>query len=172
MSPECARGDAYNTRSDVYTVTLLLHELYSLDKPYDDIAAEMHDDMVFYSGARPPLPHKWPMQLHNFLERGWNERISSRPTMKEFQAQWRCHIKPCLLAEKRKRYSRGLGKEDKQVREPSKEDEIFRNSTATAKTSSTRIWDSARTNPDSIHEPSSTTDLSQVEGIMMIGGTA
>jgi serine/threonine protein kinase len=57
MSPECARGDPYNEKADVYTVGLLCYELLTLIKPYHDISPEQHDDAIFHNGARPALPH-------------------------------------------------------------------------------------------------------------------
>lgn len=56
MSPECARGDLYNCKADVYTMGLLCFELLSLQKPYHDISAEDHDEQIFLRGVRPKLP--------------------------------------------------------------------------------------------------------------------
>jgi Protein tyrosine and serine/threonine kinase len=147
MSPECARGDPYNAKSDVYTVALLLHELISLDKPYDDIPSDLHDDMVFYSAARPPLPPKWPEPFKSTLQRAWNERIPIRPTMVEFQTIWKSQLKSVLLEDKRRRYSRGLG--GRQAVLPNVD------SSVTVPNKSTRafeIWNSTRTSPDSCQE--------------------
>ncbi len=157
MSPECARGDPYNAKSDVYTVALLVHELFTLEKPYDDIPSELHDDMVFYSATRPPLQAKWPFLLKSTLQRAWNERISIRPTMSEFQACWVSELKTVLLDEKRKRYHRCFSGKNAP---PSRSDPsaVRVNNTSTNRLSKKAlrhnhdIWDSSRTSPDSCHE--------------------
>lgn len=81
MCPECARGEEYNLKADVYTYTLLLHELLTLEKPYDDISNEDHDDFVFYKGLRPTVPSYLSSKLKRLLQRGWSEKLQSRPTM-------------------------------------------------------------------------------------------
>lgn len=159
MSPECARGDPYNAKSDVYAVALLLHELYSLEKPYDDIPSELHDDMVFYGSARPPLPPKWPPLLKVALQEAWNERISTRPTMRGFHAIWTLKLKPTVLEEKRKRYARGTVQNNKSqskdtgsattVGSSSRDNFIIKEISPHSVVS---FWDSTRTSPDSCHE--------------------
>jgi serine/threonine protein kinase len=83
MSPECARGEEYNLKSDVYTFGLLCHELISLEKPYDDLPAGQHDEMVFYNGARPFIPLGWSKELTQLLSRCWSDDLAIRPTMEE-----------------------------------------------------------------------------------------
>jgi serine/threonine protein kinase len=81
MSPECARGDDYNAKADVYTFAILLHELISLEKPYDNIPADEHDERIFYQGERLPIPEAWPLRFSNLLEDSWSAIISNRPTI-------------------------------------------------------------------------------------------
>jgi Protein kinase domain len=56
MSPECARGDDYNYKADVYTMGLLCFEFLTLQKPYHDVTGYDHAECVFYNGLRPQLP--------------------------------------------------------------------------------------------------------------------
>jgi serine/threonine protein kinase len=83
MSPECARGEEYNLKADVYTFALLCHELISLKKPYGDLPSGKHDDLVFFAGVRPIVPNAWPQKVGSLLARCWADDISSRPTMEE-----------------------------------------------------------------------------------------
>jgi serine/threonine protein kinase len=83
MSPECARGEEYNLKADVYTFALLCHELISLEKPYDDLPSGQHDELVFFAGVRPIVPNAWPQEVRSLLQRCWSDGISSRPTMEE-----------------------------------------------------------------------------------------
>ena len=154
MSPECARGDHYNAKTDVYAVALLLHELVSLEKPYEHIPSELHDDMVFYSAARPPLQPKWPSLLKSTLQRAWNDRISLRPTMSEFQGSWQSQLKATLLDDKRKRYHRSFGckhlsREDSSMSVMVVDSPGRGSGKNVAHTKIRDSWDSARTIPDS-----------------------
>jgi serine/threonine protein kinase len=104
MSPECARGEPYNLKADVYTFALLLHELMSLEKPYDDINAEDHDEMVFQRGVRPYLPPSWPVSIQTLLKQCWSEDFSDRPTIEQVHKILVQQI-PLIIAEKEIKYS-------------------------------------------------------------------
>ena len=86
MAPEIARGERYNLKSEVYTVCLLVHEVLTLQKPYDELAPEDHGQLVHFDrpGYRPPIFHEWnwPQKLKELLRSGFGD-ISERPNMKE-----------------------------------------------------------------------------------------
>ena len=79
MSPECGKGERYNCTTDVYSFALLVHEILTFEKPYDDISAQLHDEEVFYDHVRPKLHKDWPESLKNFLDSAWNK-------------DWRCRV--------------------------------------------------------------------------------
>jgi serine/threonine protein kinase len=97
MSPECARGEDYNAKADVYAFALLLHELISLEKPYQNIPANLHDERIFYQGARPPIPEAWPLEFSNLLEDSWSDIISNRPIMSVCRQRFE-DMMPCLTS--------------------------------------------------------------------------
>merc|ERR1712232_1027013 len=80
-SPECAIGRRYNLKADVYSYALLTHQVLTLEKPYDDISDEDHDDFVFHDGVRPHIPLGLPVTAQQLLRRAWSPKISERPTM-------------------------------------------------------------------------------------------
>lgn len=100
MSPECARGEAYNLKADVYTFALLLHELLSLVKPYDDIAACDQLNEVFRNGARPFVPLSWPMAIQRLLRDAWIDDIQSRSSMQQVHQVLVREI-PIMVADKK-----------------------------------------------------------------------
>merc|ERR1712166_1006973 len=81
MSPECARREPYNLKADVYSYGLLFHQIMTLQKPYDDISDDEHDDYVFYKHVRPSIPIDLPMNIKQLLQCSWSSIISNRPTM-------------------------------------------------------------------------------------------
>lgn len=84
MSPECAKGERYNCKSDVYAFGLVCHEIISLKVPYHHIRrSEDHFQKVFVQHERPNLPWKWPKSLRHFLGSCWSQYFTNRPTMEK-----------------------------------------------------------------------------------------
>ena len=84
MSPECAKGERYNCKSDVYAFGLVCHEIISLKIPYQHIRrSEEHFQKVFVGHERPNLPWKWPKSLRHFLGSCWSQYFTNRPTMEK-----------------------------------------------------------------------------------------
>lgn len=81
MSPEVANREPYNLKADVYSYAVLTHQIITLQKPYDDITDEEHDELVFHKGVRPFLPVAMPMHTKDLLTKAWSPDISMRPNM-------------------------------------------------------------------------------------------
>merc|ERR1711937_1051336 len=81
MSPECARREPYNLKADVYSFAVLAHQILTLQKPYDDITDEDHDDLVFVKGVRPFIPVGLPTNTKELFHCAWSHTISERPNM-------------------------------------------------------------------------------------------
>jgi len=81
MSPECARKEPYNLKADVYSFAVLAHQILTLQKPYDDITDEDHDDLVFVKGVRPFIPVGLPNNTKELFHCAWSHTISERPNM-------------------------------------------------------------------------------------------
>lgn len=81
MSPECARREPYNLKADVYSYAVLAHQILTLQKPYDDISDEDHDDFVFFKGVRPHIPVALPNNTKQLLHCAWSHDIAERPSM-------------------------------------------------------------------------------------------
>lgn len=74
MAPEVATSGApYNEVCDVYSFTIVLWEMLSLQRAYMDIAAtqDRFVQKVFTDKKRPPNRHSWSRTLHDLLIRGW-----------------------------------------------------------------------------------------------------
>merc|ERR1712032_1097927 len=81
MSPECARKEQYNLKTDVYSYGLLFHQIVTLEKPYDDISGDEHDEFVFYKHVRPCIPGELPNKTKRLLFHSWSRTIFMRPSM-------------------------------------------------------------------------------------------
>ena len=55
MSPECGRFEHYGLSSDVYSFSLLLWEILSLERPFAKLTAKDFSDKVYYGNKRPNI---------------------------------------------------------------------------------------------------------------------
>lgn len=106
MSPECARGERYNCLSDVYSFGLLIHEILTCEKPYEDVPSELHDDLVFYEHRRPPISNGWPISMKYLLDSAWHRDWQQRPIISDesFHSSLVNRILPEFLQYKQLRY--------------------------------------------------------------------
>jgi Protein tyrosine and serine/threonine kinase len=83
MSPEVFLGKPYNLKADVYSFSIVLHELISLETPYRMYNAALHEMLVCNEGIRPRIPSWWPDELQELLETGWAANPRERPSIKQ-----------------------------------------------------------------------------------------
>ena len=81
MSPECGLGYEYNRKSDIYSFSLVLFEILSLEKPFQNIKSYDHEKSVFRVGTRPIVPDNWPDPIRDLLQTGWSPIPTTRPDM-------------------------------------------------------------------------------------------
>lgn len=88
MAPEVAMNKSYNSSADIFSYGMLLHELCSLDKPFDGFTEAQHMDLVVIGGKRPPISlhgsnRLWPECVRNLIERCWVDDLHKRPSFDE-----------------------------------------------------------------------------------------
>lgn len=88
MAPEVAQGEKYNHHCDVYSFTLLLWEMLTLQRPYDDFPSpEAFLKKVAKQKKRPKIPRWWPQSLKQVVKTGWHEEQRRRPEVEDFSSQ-------------------------------------------------------------------------------------
>ena len=81
MAPEVACNLPYNVKIDVYSFSIVLYEMISLQKPYELYNKELHQFLVCENGQRPNLNVNWPKQLQDLLRNTWCQIPSNRLSM-------------------------------------------------------------------------------------------
>lgn len=93
MAPEIAKGIAYNQRCDVYSFSVLLWEMLTLQRPYDDFRdSDILMKKVFELNQRPKIPKKFNPSLKEILNKGWEDDQSKRSEMSEIRAKLRAEL--------------------------------------------------------------------------------
>src|SRR6266545_1678459 len=83
IAPEVLQGKKNTKESDVYSVGMLMWELFAGHPPFDDRA---HDaDLIFriLEGLRPQILPKMPEDYAQMMQKCWDTDPSKRPTILE-----------------------------------------------------------------------------------------
>jgi hypothetical protein len=81
MAPEVFLGLHYNVKADVYSWTMVLHAMLSLQRPFEMYDAQLHKQLVCIDGLRPTIFHGWPEPIQDVLKSGWAVHSNDRPRM-------------------------------------------------------------------------------------------
>ncbi|XP_012540305.1 mitogen-activated protein kinase kinase kinase 7 [Monomorium pharaonis] len=84
MAPEVFEGSRYTEKCDVFSWGIILWEVLTRKKPFDDIGASAYRIMwAVHVGQRPPLIEGCPKPIENLMTRCWQKAPEERPSMDE-----------------------------------------------------------------------------------------
>jgi len=87
VAPEIVLGTGYNLLADVYSFSIVFHELLALSKPYDLYNIDMYRMLVCEEGERPQIDASWPQEVQTLLSSMWDSDPSFRPPMDDIHVQ-------------------------------------------------------------------------------------
>jgi len=76
MAPEVATYEPYNELADVYSFSILLWEIDTLEKPYKNLDCKEWFQQVIVEGKRPVIDEYWPTKIQYLLKRCWSKEIN------------------------------------------------------------------------------------------------
>ena len=79
VAPEIFRGERYTAKIDIYSFGVVLWELFSFSKPYQDKETMELPYLVGKQGLRPPPLAHVPKALQDLMARCWEEDSTKRP---------------------------------------------------------------------------------------------
>jgi hypothetical protein len=82
MAPEIALKEPYGKEADVFSLSMLLWEIVSLEILYPDYSLKDYYFKVCKSNERPPITGEWPAILKALVQEGWDRSPEKRPPMK------------------------------------------------------------------------------------------
>ncbi|XP_059166329.1 mitogen-activated protein kinase kinase kinase 7-like isoform X2 [Physella acuta] len=84
MAPEVFEGSIYSEKCDVFSWGIILWEVLTRRKPFDEIGGPAFRIMwAVHNGRRPPFIQKLPKPLEVLMTRCWSGNPSERPSMAE-----------------------------------------------------------------------------------------
>lgn len=84
MAPEVFEGHSYTEKCDVFSWGIILWEILSRRKPFDDIGGNACRILwAVHVGQRPPLLENCPEPIENLMVSCWNKVPEFRPSMDE-----------------------------------------------------------------------------------------
>ena len=83
IAPEILRGNKNTKESDVYSIGMLMWEIFSGHPPFDDKAHDCHLILDICKGLRPPILSNMPKEYVEMMQRCWDVDPSKRPTIRE-----------------------------------------------------------------------------------------
>lgn len=103
MAPEVAKRLPYNQSVDVYSFSILLWQMCSLQQPFDTYDVATHSELVVHGGERPKLDatitNNWSDDLCTLMSDGWSSDISARPDFESVAGVLRKEFNPFLSDE-------------------------------------------------------------------------
>src|SRR5205823_10196693 len=83
IAPEILSGNKNTKESDVYSIGMLMWEIFSGCPPFDDRAHDYHLILDICKGLRPPILSNMPKEYIEMMQRCWDVDPSKRPTIVE-----------------------------------------------------------------------------------------
>ena len=84
-----AHATSYVMNSDIYSLTIVLMELLTLNLPFGDdpelVSQEIWYNILFNENLRPNIPINIPTKIKDLITKGWDNKPSNRPSALEFK---------------------------------------------------------------------------------------
>lgn len=86
MAPEIGLKQPYNLRADVYSFTILLYEILTLEKTFNNWQSSEIFERVHHKKFRPRMSFFWSQRIKELLRCCWSDNPDDRLPMNYVEA--------------------------------------------------------------------------------------
>merc|ERR1712150_66235 len=86
MAPEVALAKPYNLFADVYSFSIILYEMCSLERLWDDYSLLKHEELVITGKERPLIHTDWSPSIKDLIESSWADAWYMRPSFADIHS--------------------------------------------------------------------------------------
>jgi serine/threonine protein kinase len=83
VAPEIFKGAAFSKESDIYSLGMIMWELTTGRKPFDNAEHDINLIYEIIDGKRPKITNDTPEWFANLMKKCWDSNPSKRPTIDE-----------------------------------------------------------------------------------------
>ena len=83
MAPELAENKSFTTKSDIFSLAIVLWEMAALALPYQDVQAPMMIPLLVINGRRENIPDDCPTPYTEVIKSCWQLKPEDRPSASE-----------------------------------------------------------------------------------------
>lgn len=87
MAPEVFESSNYTEKCDVFSWSIILWEVLTREKPFEDCGPPFSIMWAVHTGKRPPLIKGCPIALEKLMTRCWLKDPNKRPSMSEVESK-------------------------------------------------------------------------------------
>ncbi|GBB83325.1 hypothetical protein RclHR1_10050008 [Rhizophagus clarus] len=85
IAPEIFKGAEFSKEADIYSFGMIMWELTTSCKPFDDVKHDIHLIYKFLDGKRPEITKDTPQCYANLMKSCWDHDPKKRPSIKKIR---------------------------------------------------------------------------------------
>ncbi|GBB93710.1 hypothetical protein RclHR1_02220005 [Rhizophagus clarus] len=85
IAPEIFKGSDFSKEADIYSLSMIMWELTTGRKPFDNVEHDIHLIYKILEGERPKITEDTPQCYANLMKSCWDPDPKKRPTIKEIR---------------------------------------------------------------------------------------
>lgn len=92
LAPEVYNSTLYGLPADIYSFTMTLWEVLSLEVPFENMNIKEHKKFCYKRKKRPVIKRDWSKSIKNMIKSGWHHNPQKRPKVDEMFGMMRAYL--------------------------------------------------------------------------------
>jgi len=108
MAPEVLDRQPYNTSADVFSFGVLLHEMISMEVPFEGYDVESHFNAVVRDDMRPAIDDGWDSLVKQVIRDCWEREPDRRPNFDSIEKHLNDTVRHVMIQYDKDEYKKGI----------------------------------------------------------------